>query len=92
MSTQTNSRRVRVQQLVHVGREGEALDVLLEQLGQAGLVDGQLAAAEHVDLLLDDVADHDLVAELGEAGGGHQTDPADSDHADRRFFTVSGHI
>ena len=35
-----------------------------------------LAAGERLDLLLEDVAGDHLVAELGEAGGGHQTDPA----------------
>ena len=57
----------------------------LQQLGKPGLVDDQLAAAEHVDLVLNDFADDDFVAEFGEAGGGHQTDPSGADHADRRL-------
>ena len=54
-----------------------------DQLGQAGLVDRHLAARERLDLLLDDVARVDLVAQLGEAGGGDEADPADADDADR---------
>ena len=42
-----------------------------------------LAARERLDLLGEDVARDDPVAELGEAGGGDQADPADPDHADR---------
>ena len=42
-----------------------------------------LPAGERLDLLGDDVAGDDLVAELGEAGGGDQADPADADHPDR---------
>ena len=57
--------------------------VLLDQLGQAGLVDRHLAAAQRLDLLGQDVARPDLVAELGEAGGGHEADPADADDAYR---------
>ena len=40
-------------------------------------------AGERLDLLGEDVAGDHLVAELGEADGGHQTDPADSDYPDR---------
>src|SRR5204862_2945582 len=63
-------------------RELDALGVLLLGLGQAGLRDPNLAAAQRLDLLRDDVAGVDLVAELGEAGGGHETDPADADYSD----------
>src|SRR5262249_61194094 len=48
-----------------------------------GLMDRELAAIERLALLRDDLADHDPVPELGEAGRGHQTDPAGSDHANR---------
>ena len=43
-------------------------------------MDGHVAAAERRDLLRDDVAGVDLVAELGEAGGRDQADPADADY------------
>ena len=56
---------------------------LATQLGQARLVHRHLAARERLDLLGQDVARHDLVAQLGEAGGRAQADPADADHADR---------
>ena len=56
-----------------------------------------LAGAERLDLLGDDVADHDLVAELGEAGAGDEADVAgaeDPDPAHRRcdvyFAAVRG--
>ena len=55
----------------------------VEQLREARLVDRHLAAAERVDLLLEDVARVDLVAELGEAGRRDQPDPADPDYAYR---------
>ena len=58
-----------VHHLADLRREMEALAVSLEQLGQAGLVDRHLAAAERVDLGRVDVDRVDLVAELGEAGG-----------------------
>ena len=54
-----------------------------DQVGQVGLVDRHLATRERVDLLLEDVAGDHRVAELGEAGGGHQTHPADSDYSYR---------
>ena len=50
---------------------------------QPRLVDRHLAALERLDLLGHDVARPDLVAELGEAGGRDQADPADADYADR---------
>ena len=53
------------------------------QLVEARLVDRRLAAPQRLDLLGDDVAGDDRVAELGEAGGGDQADPADPDHPDR---------
>ena len=61
-------------------------EFLLDQLGQAGLVDRHLAAPQRLDLLGDDLAGHHAVAQLGEAGGGDQADPADADDADRLSF------
>jgi hypothetical protein len=72
-----------VEQLAHLGGEGEPLAVALDQLRQAGLVDRHLAAAERLDLLRDDLAEHDPMAELGEAGRGDQPDPAGPDYPDR---------
>ena len=79
----------RVEQLAHLGREGEPLGVALEQLSEARLVDRHLAAGERLDLLGDDVARDHRVAELGEAGGGDQADPSDPDHADRLSVSPS---
>jgi len=79
-----------LQQLVHVGGETKALPVLFDQLGQARLVDGDLAATERVNLVLEQVPGDHRVPQFGEAGGGHQTDPADSDHTNRTFF-VNAH-
>ena len=83
MSTQTKSRRAPLEQLRHLGGEGDPLGVAAQQLLQARLVDRHLAPGERLDLLGDDVAGDHRVAQLGEAGRGDQADPADSDHADR---------
>jgi hypothetical protein len=67
-----------------VGREAEAAfaGVLADDLVEAGLVDGDLAAVEGVDLGDVDVdADH-VVAEVGEAGAGDEADVARSDDCD----------
>ena len=53
------------------------------RLGQAGLVDRDLAALEPRDLVGVDVDAPDLAAELGEPGGGDQPDVAGADHRDR---------
>ena len=84
----TNSSCALLEHLGHVGGEVQALGVLRDQLGQAGLVDRHLAARERLDLLGQDVARPDLVAELGEAGGGDQADPADADDADRFLLVM----
>ena len=52
------------------------LDVVLDQLGQARLVDRNLAAVERVDLRLVDIDAGDVVAAVGEAGAGDQADVA----------------
>jgi hypothetical protein len=44
-------------------------------------VDRDLAAVQRRDLVLEDVAGVDLVSELGEAGRGHESDPADADYS-----------
>ncbi len=75
--------------LVRIDRERESLPVPLDQLGQARLVERDPAGAQRVDLLRGDVADHDRVPELGEAGAGDESDPAgpeDPDLAHRRVF------
>ncbi len=76
----------RFQHVVHGRGERDALGVLHQQLGQAGLVDGHLAAPKRLDLLLIHVERDDRVAQLGEAGGRHQADPADAD--DAYLFTI----
>ena len=58
----------------------EPLGVAGEQLVEPRLVDRGLTAPQRLDLLGDDVAGEDGVAELGEAGGRDQADPADPDH------------
>ena len=72
-----------VEQLVHVGGEGEALGVAGQQVGQARLVDRGLPARKRFHLLGDDVAGHDRVAELCEARGRDEAYPSDPDYADR---------
>ena len=49
--------------------------------GTSVLVERHLAARERLDLLRDDVADDDLVAELGEAGPRDEADPAGAEDA-----------
>ena len=49
--------------------------------GRPGSWIGHLAARERLDLLRHDVARPDLVPELGEAGGRHESDLADADDA-----------
>ena len=68
--------------LLNVESEADALGVPFEHLVEAGLVDRDLARLEPLDPLGDDVADHDLVAEVGEARAGHEADVAGPEHAD----------
>ncbi len=49
-------------------------------------MDRHLSPGERVDLVLEDVAGDDRVAQLGEAGGGDEADPADPDDSDRLFL------
>src|SRR5262249_18717490 len=72
-----------IEQLLHVGGEGEALGVALDQLAEARLVNRDLTARERLDLLGEDVAGDHRMADLGEAGGGDQANPADANDADR---------
>ena len=44
---------------------------------------GTSPRASDIDLLLDDVAHVDVVAELGKAGSGDEADPAGPDDSDR---------
>ena len=71
-----------VERLVDLGREAKPLAVALEQLVEPLLVDRHLAAAQRVDPLLDDVADDDVVAEVGEAGAGDEADVAGAEDRD----------
>jgi hypothetical protein len=66
-----------------VGGEVQPPAVALHQLGQAGLPDRDAALLEALDLRLVDVDAPDVVAELGEAGGGDQADVARADDPDR---------
>ena len=56
--------------------------LLLQQLLEPGLVDRDLAGAELLDPLGDDVADDDVVAELGEARTGDEADVAGAEDSD----------
>ena len=44
---------------------------------------GTVPAVEVGDAICDDVANHDLMPEVGEAGGGDEADPAGAENADR---------
>ena len=62
-------------------REGDPLGVLGQQLGEARLVDRDLAPLQRRHLLLVDVADRHLEPQRGEADAGDQADVAGPDHA-----------
>ena len=89
MSTQTKRRRAPSSSasisVVKVSRS--ALRLSSSSRPGSWIVD--LAARERLDLLGSDVARDHPVAELGEAGRGHQADPADPDHADRLSLASS---
>jgi hypothetical protein len=72
-----------------VGREVQAAAVLRDEVGEAGLVDRDLAALQAVDLRGVDVDAPDVVAELREAGRGHEADVAGADDTDG--FARAGH-
>ncbi len=59
-----------------VQREGEPFAVPLEHVVEARLVDRHATGAQSVDLRGDDVADHDIVTELGEARTRDEADVA----------------
>ena len=76
-----------VDRLGDVERVREPLGVPREQLVEARLVDRHLARAQRLDPLGQDVADDDVVPEIGEARAGDETDVAraeDCDPAHRR--------
>ena len=54
-----------------------------DELCETRLVDGHGAGVEVGDAICDDVANHDLIPEVGEAGGRHKADPAGAENADR---------
>jgi hypothetical protein len=60
----------------------QAAAVLGHELGQARLVDGDLALLQALDLVGVDVDAPHLVAEVRETGRGDQADVAGSDDAD----------
>jgi hypothetical protein len=72
-----------VERVAEVGGEVEPLAVALDELGQARLPDRDPALLQPADLLRVDVDAPDLVAQLGEAGGGDEADVARSDDSDR---------
>jgi hypothetical protein len=69
-------------QVVHIERERQPVGVALEQLRHVLFVERDAAVLKRLDLVRHDVADHDLVPELGEAGAGDQADPARSEDPD----------
>ena len=73
---------VAVGDIGHVERVAQALRVPLEQLRDILLVERHLAPAQRLDLLGNDVADHDVVPELGEARARDEADPTCSEDAD----------
>ena len=60
------------------------------QLLEAGLVEPGAAVADEVELADVVVVDHDLVADMGKAGGGDEADVAGADHGDAHTGRVPG--
>src|SRR5690606_25039346 len=77
--------------LGEVRREVEAVlaEVPLEEPLDAGLEDGELAAAELLDLPLVDVHADDVVPHLGEARARDEADVAGSDNSDLHSIVVT---
>src|SRR5205807_4243300 len=71
-----------VDRLPDVEREGQALAVPRQELVETGLEDRDLARPERFDLLRDDVAHDDLVAELGEACARDEADVTGAEDRD----------
>ena len=82
VSTHTKRNR-QLGEVGRVEREAEPVAVALEQLGHVGLVERHLAGAERRDLLGHDVANDDVVAEVGEADPRDEADPAGAEDAHR---------
>src|SRR6185503_9517473 len=72
-----------------VGGEGEAprLDVAADHLGEPRLVDRHAARFQRVDLARVDIDAQHVVADLGEAGPGDETDVAGPHHRDLQAAT-----
>src|SRR5439155_13331279 len=87
-----DEQRVAGGELRRVEGEGEPFAVPLEQLGQAGLVDGHAAVAKRLDPLRQDVADHDLVAQLRERAARDQTHPAGTEDPDLRHISAAAYL
>ena len=85
--------KVAVGDVAHVERVGQALGVPLHQLGHVELVERHPPVAQRLDPLGEDVADHDLVAELGEADARDEADPAGAEDAhlahERRLYPLT---
>src|SRR5690606_26312751 len=78
--------------IARVGREADApaLGRAHDHLRESGLVDGNLAAAQACDAVLVDVDAGDVVAHLGEAGGGDESYVARPKIGQSRSFTRCG--
>ncbi len=70
-------------------RELPGPQALVDEVVEASLEDGDLTSAERFDLLGDHVGAHDVVAEVGQAGAGGQTDIPGSDDGDPAAHTRS---
>ena len=68
-----------VDRLLHVERERDPLAIAREHVVEPRLVDRHLAVAQPLDALGEDVADDDVVAEVGEARAGDEADVAGSE-------------
>ena len=79
-----------VDRLGHVGREDEPLGVARQEVVEPGLVNRDLAAAQRGNALGDDVADDDVVAELGEAGTRDEADVSGSEDCDAFWLGTHG--
>src|SRR5262249_26927515 len=62
--------------------ESAGTETVSDEILEPGLYDGDLGAAQALDLLGHDVGADDVVAEMGEAGSGGQADVARADDGD----------
>jgi len=78
-----------VDRLGHVRREAQALAVPLEEVLETGLVDRYVPGAQRLDLRLEDIPDHDVVAKLCKARTRDEADVAGAEDRNAHYFAFT---